>query len=202
MFTTTDQDGKTVPLVGMLVQRHTDSNECWSYIAFAHKSGLMLWEIGKPRALLGGGVFDGTGNAERAFPVVADDLDARTGKLLTRIALGSCLAMSSPGAVKPVGKHPHGWTKGPGRNGAEPVSRAFQITTDVSVDCRPAVEAFLAGDRKSLSVQFLVRGHWRNQACGPGLTERRATWIAPYWKGPETAPIAVKTHKVGTQEEP
>lgn len=40
-----------------------------------------------------------------------------------------------------------------------------------------------------LTVRFLVRGHWRNQACGPRQSLRRPTWVAPYIKGPETAPI-------------
>jgi hypothetical protein len=40
-----------------------------------------------------------------------------------------------------------------------------------------------------LRVRFIVAGHWRKQACGPGLTERRLMWIQPYWKGPEFAPI-------------
>lgn len=33
------------------------------------------------------------------------------------------------------------------------------------------------------TLQFVVRGHWRNQACGPGMTERRMRWIQPYLKG-------------------
>lgn len=34
-----------------------------------------------------------------------------------------------------------------------------------------------------ISSQFTVRGHWRNQAHGPGRTLRTRKWIAPYWKG-------------------
>lgn len=33
--------------------------------------------------------------------------------------------------------------------------------------------------------RFTVRGHWRNQAHGPGRTEHTLKWIAPYWKGSE-----------------
>lgn len=35
--------------------------------------------------------------------------------------------------------------------------------------------------------RFIVRGHWRNQACGPGMHERKRIFIEPYWKGPDTA---------------
>lgn len=35
--------------------------------------------------------------------------------------------------------------------------------------------------------RFVVRGHWRWQACGAKRAERRRRWIAPFWKGPERA---------------
>ena len=35
--------------------------------------------------------------------------------------------------------------------------------------------------------RFVVRGHWRNQACGAGRAERRRKWIEPFWKGPAGA---------------
>lgn len=31
----------------------------------------------------------------------------------------------------------------------------------------------------------IVRGHWRNQACGSGRSERKKIWIEPFWRGPE-----------------
>lgn len=37
--------------------------------------------------------------------------------------------------------------------------------------------------------RWIVRGHWRWQACGVGRTERRRIWINPFIKGPEGAPI-------------
>lgn len=36
--------------------------------------------------------------------------------------------------------------------------------------------------------RFVVKGHPRNQACGPGMLEHRTIWIKPYWKGPEHGP--------------
>lgn len=35
--------------------------------------------------------------------------------------------------------------------------------------------------------QFTVRGHWRNQAHGPGRKDRKKIWIAPHQKGPDGA---------------
>lgn len=37
--------------------------------------------------------------------------------------------------------------------------------------------------------QWIVRGHWRQQPCGPGGKDRRPTWIPPHIKGPEDAPL-------------
>ena len=37
--------------------------------------------------------------------------------------------------------------------------------------------------------QWIVRGHWRNQAFGEGRKQRRPVWISPHVKGPEGAPM-------------
>jgi hypothetical protein len=37
--------------------------------------------------------------------------------------------------------------------------------------------------------RWIVRGHWRQQPCGPGGKDRRPTWIPPHMKGPEGAPL-------------
>jgi hypothetical protein len=38
-----------------------------------------------------------------------------------------------------------------------------------------------------LRMRYCVRGHWRNQAHGEGHKDRRMTYIAPHWRGPEGA---------------
>ena len=57
---------------------------------------------------------------------------------------------------------------------------------------RPSTATSAGGDRASLSHRFPVRGHWRNQACGPARSERRPTYVAPYIKGPVDAPLVVR----------
>lgn len=47
-----------------------------------------------------------------------------------------------------------------------------------------------------LTSQWLVRGHWRQQACGTKLTERKLTWIQPYVKGKEFGEFLDKGYKV------
>lgn len=42
------------------------------------------------------------------------------------------------------------------------------------------------------SRRWMVRGHWRQQPCGPGNSERKLRWIDPYVKGPEGLPLDVR----------
>lgn len=60
------------------------------------------------------------------------------------------------------------------------------------IDLRRSVAqglADVAEAERTYQHRWIVRGHWRNQACGPGRAERRRTYIAPYVKGPEGAPL-------------
>lgn len=43
--------------------------------------------------------------------------------------------------------------------------------------------------KSTLMHRFAVRGHWRNQAYGPGYSEHRMTWIPAYIKGFDGAPL-------------
>lgn len=51
-------------------------------------------------------------------------------------------------------------------------------------------------DFREFAARFVVRGHWRNQACGPGLSERRLLWIKPYYKGPEMTELVNRPYVV------
>ncbi len=42
--------------------------------------------------------------------------------------------------------------------------------------------------------RWIVRGHWRQQAHGPGRTQRRPTWVPSYIKGPAGAPLLTSEH--------
>lgn len=42
--------------------------------------------------------------------------------------------------------------------------------------------------------RWVVRGHWRQQAHGPGRSQRRPTWIPSYIKGPDNAPLLRAEH--------
>jgi hypothetical protein len=126
----------------------------------------------------------------------ADECAARQREMVSRLVFGVCLELTEhrPSAehrrtgTRPVKCDPRG----------EPVTWTYTLTRDVKVDCRQAVRDYVAGTRSTApTVQCLVRGHWKRQACGPKLTERKFIFVEPYWRGPEDAPIASRAHVLG-----
>ncbi|MFJ4879977.1 hypothetical protein ACIP93_32885 [Streptomyces sp. NPDC088745] len=51
------------------------------------------------------------------------------------------------------------------------------------------------GDGRTYRHRWVVSGHWRNQAYGPGQSLRRKTYVPAYVKGPDGAPL-LSTEKV------
>lgn len=61
-----------------------------------------------------------------------------------------------------------------------------------SVDLRPLRHVRMSdepGEGHRLTHRHYVRGHWRNQAHGPGHSLRKRMYVEPYIKGPEGAPL-------------
>ncbi len=61
---------------------------------------------------------------------------------------------------------------------------------------RQRFETLRTPSLRKLDKRFIVRGHWKNQACGKNWSERRLIWVPPFWKGPSTAEIVSNPHKV------
>lgn len=60
---------------------------------------------------------------------------------------------------------------------------------------RQSTEADHAPDaegRRQYACRWLVDGHFRNQACGPGRAERKLIYIMPFMKGPDDKPFVAK----------
>ena len=120
----------------------------------------------------------------------------RTACLLAakRIVVGLLILLGDPEnrrqveAVGPQKRHPKKRL-----NGA-PKHRAVHVARPVSVDCRGVLRQYLGGNGPPPSMQTLVRGHWKRQACGPGRAERRTIHVEPYWRGPEDGPIRTRAH--------
>lgn len=54
-------------------------------------------------------------------------------------------------------------------------------------------DAAEGGKKWTLKNRHLVRGHWRQQACGPNRELRKPTFVPPYIKGPADGELKVKT---------
>jgi hypothetical protein len=129
-----------------------------------------------------------------AFGIEMTSMDARSMELLGRLIASAMLHMTENDHVAKVGKG-HATYKGPGRSGAEPTRRIYQLRHNVKHDMRESVQAYVAGKAgSSLAIQLVVSGHWKQVVHGTGGTLRRRQFIEPYWKGPEDAPIAFRKH--------
>lgn len=53
-----------------------------------------------------------------------------------------------------------------------------------------------ADPQYTINARFIVRGHYRNQVCGPNRSERKTIWIAPFWKGDEALAVVQHIYQV------
>jgi hypothetical protein len=191
----TGHDGEQVSVKGVLVHVmnlkgipmedgqgdvYTEDAERWRWIAITDTS-LVQWELNRKLEELAGynvreNNWDGVG-----LPI--EDYDQRLSMLVGRLICSVCLMMSSPGDLKVKTQ-----AVSRNKNGKRPLSdapsyRIFMESKPISIDVRPAIRSYLRGDRDSPSVRLLVRGHWKNQAHGPGHSLRKHIHIEPYWRG-------------------
>lgn len=82
------------------------------------------------------------------------------------------------------------------KQAARHASRLPYIVVGAGVPAVEAITTFAPEAKRSLSVRFTVRGHWRRQACGPGLKDHVLRFIKPYNKGPEMATLINKPYLV------
>jgi hypothetical protein len=136
------------------------------------------------------GLAEDLGPSAQGWPEQVD----RAGRAALRLLVGVLVELNDPQHVEQIriGK-PARKKRTPG---TEPELWNYKLTRDVKLDARKAVEAFVVQGTRALTVQSLVRGHWKRQPVGPGGAERKLIHIEPYWRGPEDAPIAVRDHAI------
>ena len=132
---------------------------------------------------------------------------ARAHELALNLVGGMCLLMADKAALKSPKKSISKKRNRPYRS--LPFDTAtYVVAKNVEIDLRPQVQQYVEGGKKTstgdrkLTCQFPVRGHWRDQACGPGMAFRRPTWIAPFWKGPQDARILLRGYDLKQDAEP
>lgn len=145
--------------------------------------------------------------AESMFPQLDDDYDhiseiqragiyERRTAVLVRVIVNALAALENVPAFDREREHrphthraPHG----------DPSTRRFIVGRPIAVDVRAAVRGWARGEARELRpLQWMVRGHWRNQAAGPGRSAHVRLWIEPHWArrtgAPDDAPIHVRSH--------
>jgi hypothetical protein len=116
----------------------------------------------------------------------------RLRKLLMRLVTGVILLVTEARADKPQAFPSHPLR--PAKRGAPRVN-THRITRPVTIDVTANIRDFVRGvGRDSPHVTTLVRGHWRQQAHGPGYSLRRTQWIEPFWRG--DGPIQTRPTKI------
>jgi hypothetical protein len=115
---------------------------------------------------------------------------------VARIALSTMISLSDPDRMAPVVvKKP-----GKGQKWRAQAQRGLdyvEVNQPVLVDAREVVTRYIAtGQAGRIGVRVLVRGHHRNQPCGPKSSLRKRIWIDPFWRGDEEAPVIVHAHEL------
>lgn len=118
---------------------------------------------------------------------------SRKSLLLGRLILGLCAELDAPHTRDQIGDRAKRLLEP--RTGP-PKIWVTKVTRSVAFDLRPAVLRYLSGaSGGTLSLQHVVRGHWKRQPHGAGRTARKWIHVEPYWRGDMNSPIAVN-HKV------
>lgn len=131
-----------------------------------------------------------TPRGDTDLTVEETDYRLRSAELAGRLLLGICLEMST---YRPSETSSSGSIERVTKEGVYP--SVFKLTRDVKVDARKSVREYADGRRRvNPTVRVLVRGHWKLQAHGAGMTERSLIHIEPYWRGEDDAPVAVRKH--------
>ncbi len=179
----------------------TKTGWSWAYTALSTK-GYILYRCGVSSAELLPPDIEGAtleGGIGRSYLVTEND--QRACAIIGRLVVNTALAMSDPSRVPSTGGKVRHKMSNPftGRAEPEPTARTYVLGRDVVLkhDLRPEVRRYLAGERKSLSVQVLVSGHYKMQPHGPGSSLRKLIWRQPFWRGPEDAPIPIRSHVLG-----
>jgi hypothetical protein len=119
--------------------------------------------------------------------------DDRVVRMMGRLILSACAALTDNS-----NSHRQKPAKGSGYKNRRAQGlvaiQTFVLGRPIEINCRQAIQDYIntGAKRKGLTVQFMVRGHWRHQPYGPQHSLRKFIPIEPYWKGPEDAKILTR----------
>jgi len=174
----------------------------WSYSAMSEHA--MLHRADVHQSKLCKAYEDAHGIAQSSFlPLM--DMDARAEELLGHYILSACLFATGRKNLRRLGTNARASRRRPRpqRDDVVPKPVTFVLSVPVTIDCSAVVREYAlgTGTGKAPSVNWMVRGHWRNQPHGPGNTLRRLKWIAPHWGNLNAEAIAVRPHVIKAARE-
>lgn len=118
------------------------------------------------------------------------DLDADTEAIVTACCAGA-LIDQAPSINRSIERPPKRHRQAARRDGRTlPDVAVIDILRARRTAAEHREDTDAAG--RTYTHQWLVQGHWRQQACGPGRTQRERIWIEPHFKGPVDAPLLVR----------
>ena len=119
-------------------------------------------------------------------PRTAEVMGSPEASQLVSIVGAAWLLMSQPAVIEI-----RTWGRGgPGSGDASGATGPGRESSNVTIiDMRRPVAAAQdeldGASGRQYRRRWWVGGHWRQQACGPGRTQRKPIWVSPYVKGPE-----------------
>jgi hypothetical protein len=166
-----------------------DGTKCPAIVIYA-TDGVRILSTIAPRAELSWAALE-------ALPdEVALDVDREARTTIQRVVLGA-LAYATA-ADRAIEERFPGLPK---KRRDQPSIKHWTIGRTIQIDPE-LVRVARAGAREiafRIKSRFVVRGHYRNQAHGPGRSLRTTKWIAPFFKGPEEGAQLVHTYKPTAQ---
>lgn len=184
-----DENGNEGCIAYLLITRWLNTGE---YLIRAHGPYAEAYAVDTLAGLLT--LKDVHGTLIETWPE-GTDLNARSVLMAMRMVAGAALMVTTNG-LQP--QRVQVGSRGPRRRRAQaaPTTHVYRLTKDIKLDVRECVTSYIRHGGSTPSVQSLVAGHWKRQAYGTGNTLRRWVFIEPYWRGPENAPIAVRSHQL------
>ena len=174
----------------------------WSIMGLAD-NGIALWETGLTVAHVTNDQQSTLKEYASPFSnIPPEDADARASLLLRRYIVGISIDMIAQLEARAASRDSRPRSAVVATRSATetapPELRNFKAGRALDIDCRETVRRFGCGERAAPSVNWMVVGHFRNQAHGPGRVQRRLIWIQPHWgnnKAGTSAPVALRPHK-------
>jgi hypothetical protein len=123
-----------------------------------------------------------------------EDADRQARQTICRVVLG---ALAYCSAVSGTLERREGTRRKSPRRESPESPTTWEVGRTIKLDPN-LVRSARAGAREvalRLRYRHIVRGHYRDQAHGPGRVERKRIWIAPFWKGPEDGAALVHTYR-------